>query len=222
MLQACCSDELLSIDWPCQTGDTGLRSIRLVSQLGGSVMTTDDNPFASPTADLAAPVHASVSGSDAEFIRRKYLKHEASVQSVGYLYYFAAFVTGIASVGIALNVINEGGWLPLAMLVTYLALTAGLIYVGKGLRNLQPSVKLPVGILSGVGLIGLPIGTIINGYILYLVFSEKGKIVFSPGYREVIEQTPHIKYKTSILVSILIALLVAVVIVGLIAFLMPN
>ena len=112
--------------------------------------------------------------------------------------------------------------LAVGILVLYLAFTAGFFYVGKGLRALNPNVKIPVGILSGIGLLGFPIGTIINGYILYLVLSEKGKMVFSPGYQDIIQQTPHIKYKTSILVSIVVALFIAIVVVGLIVFLVPR
>jgi hypothetical protein len=63
-----------------------------------------------------------------------------------------------------------------------------------------------------------PWGTIINGAILYLVFSKKGAKVFSPEYQEVIRQTPHIKYKTSIMVIVLVSILLAVLIVGVIGY----
>jgi hypothetical protein len=51
---------------------------------------------------------------------------------------------------------------------------------------------------------------LINGYILYLVFSEKGRRVFSPEYQEIIRQTPHVKYQTSIIVKIFVGLLLGV------------
>jgi hypothetical protein len=47
-------------------------------------------------------------------------------------------------------------------------------------------------VLSGIGLLGFPIGTLINGYILYLFLSKKGRTVFAPEYQEVIEATPHV------------------------------
>ena len=40
------------------------------------------------------------------------------------------------------------------------------------------------------------------------MLSEKGQIVFSDEYRRVIEQTPHIVYKTSVVVWILLLALI--------------
>jgi hypothetical protein len=76
---------------------------------------------------------------------------------------------------------------------------------------LRKWARIPTGILSGLGLLGFPLGTLINGYILYLIFSQKGKTVFSEEYQAVIEQTPHIKYRTSILVWILLGLVLLVI-----------
>src|SRR4030095_8127226 len=91
------------------------------------------------------------------------------------------------------------------------------LWVGTGLRRLRRWARIPTGILSGIGLLGFPIGTIINGYILYLIFSQKGKVVFSDEYRAVIEQTPHIKYRTSIVVWIVLGLLLLLIAAGIIA-----
>jgi hypothetical protein len=61
-----------------------------------------------------------------------------------------------------------------------------------------------VGVGIAMGRIGAGAGIpfllgmmIIPGYILYLLLSPKGSMVFSPEYWEAIERTPHIKYKTS-------------------------
>jgi hypothetical protein len=66
-------------------------------------------------------------------------------------------------------------------------------------------------VLSEVGLLGFPIGTLINGYILYLLLSKKGRKVFSDEYRQIVSLTPHIKYRTSIVVCILLGLIVLMV-----------
>jgi hypothetical protein len=58
---------------------------------------------------------------------------------------------------------------------------------------------------------------LINGYILYLVFSQKGKTVFSDEYQAVIQQTPHIKYRTSIIIWILLGLVALLLAIGLFA-----
>lgn len=61
-----------------------------------------------------------------------------------------------------------------------------------------------------VGLLGFPIGTLINGYFLYLLGSRSGATIFTPQYRQVVERTPEIKYKTPIWMWILITLLVLI------------
>ena len=65
--------------------------------------------------------------------------------------------------------------------------------------------------LAGFGLLGFPIGTLINAYILYLFLSKKGRTIYSPEYQEVIAATPHVKYRTSIVVWILLALVVVLI-----------
>ena len=82
---------------------------------------------------------------------------------------------------------------------------------------MKKSARVPTGILSGIGLLGFPLGTIINGYILYLVFSQKGTTVFSDEYHAVIAQTPHIKYRTSIVVWILVGLVLLLIAIGIVA-----
>jgi hypothetical protein len=59
-----------------------------------------------------------------------------------------------------------------------------------------------------LGLCAVPVGTLINGYILYLVASEKGATVMTEQYRQIVEQTPHIIYKTSAIVWFLLALVI--------------
>ena len=93
----------------------------------------------------------------------------------------------------------------------------GLIFVGRGFRRLKRWVRIPATILSGLGLLGFPLGTLINGYILYLVWSQKGKMVLSSEYQGVIAATPEVKYKTSPLVIVLLALLIGLIVFGVIA-----
>ena len=74
-------------------------------------------------------------------------------------------------------------------------------------------------VLSAIGLLGFPIGTLISAYFLYLLVSEKGKVVFSDEYKEVIRKTPHIRYKTSIVVWIFLGLLLLLIGLGLVGLL---
>ena len=73
---------------------------------------------------------------------------------------------------------------------------------------MNSKIKIPATIFSAIGLLSVPIGTLINGYILYLIYSAKGNMVFSEEYRKVIAATPNIKYKTSIIIWIFLGIVV--------------
>jgi hypothetical protein len=63
-----------------------------------------------------------------------------------------------------------------------------------------------------VGVVVLVVGGGINGFILWLLVSRKGGVVFSREYKEVIRKTPHVKLKTSIIVKILLVVILLVVV----------
>lgn len=150
---------------------------------------------------------------ESETIRQAHIKHEASVKSVGVLYFLSsAFLLLIGFISMA-----SGEMAGLALGAVFCLLAAGQIVVGVGLRGLKSWARIPTGILSGIGLIGFPIGTLINGYILYLVFCQKGATVFSDDYQRVIAETPHIKYRTSMIVWILLGLVLLLIGVAVVA-----
>jgi hypothetical protein len=181
------------------------------------------NPYASPTADVS-PFLDTPPGSlaDMERVRREYLNHEASIQSIGTLYYLSAalmlFVALAHLVGLPGRPVAPGGLLFAALWAGFAAIN---ILLGRGLRRLRPWVRTPVGIFAGLGLLGFPLGTLISIYILYLLFSRKGAMVFSPAYQEILRQTPHIRYRTSavalgclIVFVVLVVLAMAVALLG--------
>lgn len=155
-----------------------------------------------------------VADGNSERIRQEHIKHEASVKSVGILYFLGSV---FMILGGAISLANGDG-VSLVVGLFFVAIGGLQIWVGIGLRRLRPWARIPTGILSGLGLLGFPLGTLINAYILYLIFSQKGKTVFSEEYQRIIEETPHIKYKTSIVVWVLVGLLVALVGFGLLGF----
>jgi hypothetical protein len=151
-----------------------------------------------------------------EQIRREHIKHEASVKSVGLLYFLAAAFLLLAGVfGVAASTSGPVRGFGIGVSLVFLALSVAQIWVGIGLRGLKSWARIGSGILSGLGLLGFPVGTLINGYILYLLFSKKGAVVFSDDYKRVIEATPHIKYRTSVVVWIVLGLLLLLLGLGL-------
>ena len=103
-----------------------------------------------------------------------------------------------------------------------ISLVAGLIlaysvfrlWTGLQLCFLQPGARVPVIVLSAIGLLGFSIGTIVSAYFLYLVAGAKELYVLSPAYAEVRRSTPHIKYKTPLLIWILLGLVLLIASIG--------
>ncbi|MCO8120438.1 hypothetical protein NHH03_01720 [Stieleria sp. TO1_6] len=193
------------------------------------------NPFARPQSSAPDPAfnpyapsaHVSESDgtkSDAEAFRHQYLAHEAGIKSIGIFYFLAgammSFVS-LAMLGQIAMVAQDGGvvWPLILGLIIFAAIAILLLYASWGIRRFEYPAKIIVTIFSTLGLIGIPLGTIINGYILYLLYSQIGQTVFSPQYQDVIRQTPHIRYKTSIIVKIFVGILLFVVTLGMIALL---
>jgi len=163
------------------------------------------NPYAAP----AAPVEDVSANAQAEAIRKEHISHEASIKAVGFLYYLGAVGATIA--GLAGLAAGRTGGTGMGVSLLLIGLGAGYAFAGWGLRGLRPWGRIVGIVLAGFGLLGFPVGTLINAYILYLFLSKKGRTIYSPEYQDVIAATPHVKYKTSILVWIFLALLVALI-----------
>lgn len=164
------------------------------------------NPYAAPTARVE---DVSVN-SEAEAIRRAHINHEASIRSAGLLYYLNGGLTLVGAASIAVGGLSDlREAVPAAMLGV---LAVGLAFVGWGVRKLRAWARTIGCVLSGIGLIGFPIGTLVNGYILYLLLSKKGRTIFSPAYKDVIAATPDIKYRTSIVVWVALGLAAALLV----------
>jgi hypothetical protein len=70
-------------------------------------------------------------------------------------------------------------------------------------------------------LLNFPAGTLIKAYILVLLHSKKGKIVFSPKYANVRAMTLQVKQKSSIIVLVALGLLVMVIVAAVVVQLGP-
>ncbi len=168
------------------------------------------NPYAAPTA----PVEDVPAHPEAEAVRKAHIKHEASIRSVGTLYFLGAIFGTLGGLFGLAGAPGARGDIVAA--VVMLVLGVAMFFVSSGVGRLRPWARTAGCALSGIGLIGFPIGTLINGYILYLFLSKKGRTIFSPEYQDVIAATPHIKYR-SWLVWIFLALVLIVVLVAVLA-----
>lgn len=149
----------------------------------------------------------------AEELRQTHISREASVKSIGLLYYLGG--TSLGFVGIIMVADYFGGSGQLAKLgwgLFFLVLGILQFVAAVGIRRLRPWSRIPVGIVSGIGALGFPIGTVINAYILYLVFSTKGAMLFTPEYHAAIAQTPHVRYRSSVVVRVLLVVILLVII----------
>jgi hypothetical protein len=166
------------------------------------------NPYAAP----AARVEDVGASSEAEAIRRAHISHEASIKAVGLLYYLGGI--GVTLVAVAALAGAPSAPSDVAIVLLLVALGAAQLFAGWGVRALRSWGRIVGCVLSAIGLLGFPIGTLINGYILYLFLSKKGRTIFAPAYQDVIAATPHVKYRTSVLVWIFLALLIGLILFG--------
>jgi hypothetical protein len=176
----------------------------------------EPNPYAPPLAPLLPPPLQP--HSDAEAVRREHINTEATIKTVGVLYYLGAFIVIASGLSMAASSEPTSQNVPMAILVT---LGIAQFIVGYGLRRLRSWARIPTMLFSGIGLLGFPIGTLINGYILVKVLGKQGRFVMTPEYRDIIAATPHVKNKTSRAVWILLAVLIVVLIVSII-FMMTS
>ncbi len=161
------------------------------------------NPYQAPAADLDDVADRSDTAQlTAELVRRDHIQHEASLKAVGLLFWLSGAMAGAA------GFLQAGQPLWMAVL---LLLAAGYIITGTGLRKLRSNARLPATLLATLGLLGFPVGTVVNAYILYLLHSHRGQRIFAEDYAQIIALTPHIKYKTSKIVWFFVGLLVLLV-----------
>jgi hypothetical protein len=172
------------------------------------------NPYAPPRAHVDDVAHAN---SEAEEIRQEHIKHETSVRSIGILYYLSGGLMCVLGVLLVAGFLSgRSDALLGGLTVVYSAIGVLMLFVARGVRQLKPWARTTTIVLAAIGLLGFPLGTLINGYILYLMLSKKGKRIFEDDYKDIMEATPHIKYRTSIVVWIVLGILLLAM-VGLIA-----
>ena len=162
------------------------------------------NPYAAPQAQVLQAT------SDEELTRRSHLNTEATLKSVGTLYYLGAFL--LTMIG-GSNITGKHSGMAIYGMETapvmLVGLGIGLGVTAYGLRRLQSWARIPLAIFSFLGLFRFPWGTLINLYILSQVLGKKGLFVMTPEYQRIIAVTPQVRIKTSMAVWVLLALLIS-------------
>lgn len=172
------------------------------------------NPYAAPQSQVLQAT------SQDELIRQEHINTEASIKSVGLLYYIAMVVLIAAGVSLIVSIKPDkaGTALIPGGLMVLLGISVG--FLAYGLRRLQSWARIPTIILSSIalifGLINLSAGIIIHIYILVKMLGKQGRFVMTPEYQRIIAATPHVKRKTSIVALVLLALLI-IILIGIIA-----
>jgi hypothetical protein len=175
------------------------------------------NPYMPPNSFVA-----DVSGADshAEAIRQEHIAQESNVRGIGLLYYVGGTLLLVLSLGfIALFFVpdaNEVAGFVTAIGVVYFVFGIVSLLLGHGLRRMAGWARITGIVFSCIGLLGFPLGTLMNGYFLYVLFSEKGRRVFEPDYADIVAATPHIKPHTSLIVWLFIGL-ISLAIIGIVA-----
>jgi len=151
------------------------------------------NPFEAPRSNEDG---GEFPDTHPESIRRRYLSHEAAAQSIGTLHFLGAILCGLIAVFLPFEFRNTEayGWTVLLVFIASL-----FVIMGIACQRLKPWSRIPSALLGvAVGIMAACIGLPIAAYFLYIMFGANGQMVYSEEYREVIRQTPHIKYKTPV------------------------
>ena len=163
-------------------------------------MSVETNPYAPPRALVS---DASPLVEDAEAIRREHLQHEAQVRSIALLHWLsgafllffgAMMVAGVLTLPPGARIVN------VFMVVTIFGgfgITS--IAIGRGIIKFRRWARIASILIAISGLLRFPFGTVISGYVLYLLLSAKGRRLFKPDYPGIVDATKHIDYRTPIL-----------------------
>lgn len=147
-----------------------------------------------------------------ERARLKYWGHEASVRAAGSLFLFGGCAAGLLAVlgglGAKLEVVTSGSDSGAGILfLAGFGLLAGLsFWAAFALWRLNRSGRIVGAALAVIGLLLFPFGTIAGAYVLWLLLSKKGGMVFSDHYRRVIADSPQVSTRIGVGIRVLFML----------------
>lgn len=84
-----------------------------------------------------------------------------------------------------------------------LGLAALYLWLGRGLLRFQPQVRTPALVLSAFGLLAVPLGTLLNLIVLYVLYDRRTRTVLSAEYAAVVAHTPDLHPKPKVWLYVL-------------------
>lgn len=171
----------------------------------------ESNPYAPPqVTELSAPE------SGMEAVRREHLRVERTAKSAGMLYYLAGFILLLVGGGGLLSAVADTQARNRVDMgvgsAVFLLFGVVIAMAAYGLRRLRGWARWIAVVISAIGLLGFPIGTIISALILVNLLGTKANLVFSPAYQEIIAATPHVKMKTSMAMKVVLVILLLILV----------
>lgn len=164
------------------------------------------NPYAAPQSNTVVQYPST------EQERLLYINHEAYIRFIGGFW----GLLGLLLMIVNLIFLGNGSGLSGDSTIPIFFGLIGLLTLrlGLGIRKFNPWCRRivilfsPLGVLAGcLSLPGGIIDCITNGFVLWVLLSEKGRRIFKPDYKDVISGAPHVKAPTAIFVKLVLGLI---------------
>ena len=181
------------------------------------------NPYAASASTLTPSIYSSETAiGDVVQFRQNHLSHESAIKGFALLYAISSgfsILVALAIVCIGALALTTGASSAVAVIAIVYSIAyffagglAGL--VSHGLYRLSDVGKIGGAIFAALSLCALPFGTALGAYLLYLIFSSKGNIVFSERYRSAVKETPQIRATIPIFVWVVLAVMALFFVAG--------
>ncbi len=198
-----------------------------------------DNPYAASVYDQQNDPILSAELNSAAAIRKRLLPKERRLRFFTILAYLGGFLAIFCSIGFAVTgyemvyateLRNEYAKRPDAQTTGYILWFVGAltvvfssfqIWTAYGVSRLRPYARKCAIAVCAVWLLWFFIGTIVAVYMLNILATDTGRYLFSPQYKEVIEQTKEMKSGSSWIVMGLVFLVITVAVGVIIGVLLP-
>ncbi len=163
------------------------------------------NPYAAPQI---GPEEADPFQQDDRTVREKFIDCEANIKSIGGLIVLGGtIIAGVCGI-MALVSIADDSFAGFALCAVIFGCGVGQAVVGVGVNRLRTWSRPVAVAVCGFWMLAVPLGTIIGGASLWYLARPTAKYVFTHEYREIIQRTPGVCFRTSVFAWSLLAFVV--------------